>query len=44
MPSFYNANIPARGNWSQTNQPDHESDDRAFNFLCMLQMRKDMTI
>ena len=27
MTSFYNASSPTRGNWFQTNQPEHESDD-----------------
>ena len=31
--SFCYAITPAHGNWFQTNQPDHESDDRACNLL-----------
>ena len=31
--------MPARGNWFQTNQPDHESDDRSL-LLCVLQIEK----
>ena len=37
--SFYYAIIPASGNWLQTNQPDHESNDRAL-LLCVLPMKK----
>ena len=29
MMSFYYASKPTRGNWFQTNQPEHESDDRS---------------
>ena len=29
MTSFYYASTPTRGSWFQTNQPEHESDDRA---------------
>ena len=29
MMSIYYASTPTRGNWFQTNQPEHESDDRA---------------
>ena len=29
MTSFYYASKPLRGNWFHTNQPEHESDDRA---------------
>ena len=29
MTSFYYASTPTRGNWFQTNQPEHELDDRA---------------
>ena len=39
MTSFFNAIISARGNWFQSNQPDHESDDHAL-LLCVLPMRK----
>ena len=39
MTSSSYAIIPARDNWFQTNQPDHESDDRAL-LLCVLPMRK----
>ena len=39
MTSFHYAIIPPRGKWFQTNQPDHESDDRAL-VLCVLPMRK----
>ena len=39
MTSFNNAIAPARGNCFQTNQPDHESDDRAL-LVCVLPMRK----
>ena len=39
MTSSSYAIIPARDNWFQTNQPDHELDDRAL-LLCVLPMRK----
>ena len=39
MTSFYNAIVPAHGNWFQIDQLDHESDDQALP-LCMLPMKK----
>ena len=33
--------IPARGNWFQTNQPDHKSDDCALRTVCVTN-EKDM--
>ena len=29
MMLFYHASIPTSGSWFQTNQPEHELDDRA---------------
>ena len=34
MTSFDHVMIPTRGNWFQTNPPEHESDDRAGNTVC----------
>ena len=43
MTSCYYASTPTRGSWFQTNQPEHESDDRAgdtVTSVCVLPMRK----
>ena len=43
MTLFYYAVASTRGNWFQTNQPEHESDDRAGDTgtsVCVLPMRK----
>ena len=37
MTSFYYAIMPSRGNWFQTNKPDHESEDQLL--LCVLPIR-----
>ena len=36
--TFYHASIPTHGYWFQTNQPEHESDDRAgeTELLCVV--------
>ena len=47
MSSFYYASTPARGNWFQPKQSDHESDDHAgdtITSLCILPMTKDMAL
>ena len=43
MTSFYYASTPICGNWSQTNHPEHESDDRADDtvFVCVTTNEKD---
>ena len=46
MTSFYYASTPTRGNWFQTNQLEHESDDRAgdtVTFVCVT-IEKDMAL
>ena len=42
MMLFYCASKPTCGNWFQTNQPEHESHDRARETyqLCVLPVRK----
>ena len=45
MASFYYASSPICGNWFQTNQPEHISDDRAgdkVTCLCVLPMENNI--
>ena len=46
MTSFDYASIPTRGNWFQTNQPEHELDDRpgdTVTFVCVTN-QKDLAL
>ena len=41
MTSFYYASTSTRGNWFQTNQPEHDSDDRTGDvvYFCVLPLK-----